>query len=180
MRQAKRRTRQFSRSRGSRQLHRHCGGRDNRHSSKGIPVPKLPATLIFAAVMFAAPANAQTPSCPSVTSAPGIIRTWVEGSRKPVGEVRITYSIGERSVCAAFTANPQIAKTIEPGTICYDVSIYGRLTQRGEGVATAALLDGSQRELRLDPTAENEMSNAYLAYSDDCSGRRSGSAKPAL
>jgi hypothetical protein len=144
-------------------------------------VSRLAATMVFAtAVMFAGYANAQTPSCPSVTSAPGTIRTLVEGSRKSIGEVRITYSIGERSVCAAFTANPQIAKAIEPGTICYDVSVYGRLTQRGDAVATAALLDGSQRELRLDHDAEIEMSIAYMAYTDDCLGRRPDTAKPAL
>ena len=141
---------------------------------------RLTATMVFAAAMFAAHANGQTPSCPSVTSAPGIIRTLVEGSRKPIGEVRITYSVGERSVCAAFTANPQIAKVIEPGTICYDVSVYGRLTQRGNAVATAALLNGSQRELRLDHEAEIEMSTAYMAYADDCLGRRPDTAKPAL
>jgi hypothetical protein len=144
-------------------------------------VSKLAATIVFAAaVMFVGHANAQTPSCPSVTSAPGIIRTLVEGRRSAVGEVRITYSIIERSVCAAFTANPQIAKVIEPGTICYDVSVYGRLTQRGNAIATAALLDGSQRELRLDHEAEIEMSTAYMAYTDDCLGRRPDAAKPAL
>jgi hypothetical protein len=137
--------------------------------------------MVFAAVaLLAVHANAETPSCPSVTSAPGVIRNWVEGGRRPVGEVRITYSPGESSVCATFTANPKIANSIEPGTICYDVSVYGRLTQRGDAIATAALLDGSQRELRLDHEAEIEMSTAYLAYTDDCSGRRPDKAKPAL
>jgi hypothetical protein len=148
---------------------------------KGNPVPRFTATIVFvAAAMFAAHANAQTPSCPPVTSAPGLVRTLVEGSRRPLGEVRITYNIGERSVCAAFTANPQIAKAIDPGTICYDVSVYGRLTQRGDAVVTAALLDGSQRELRLDHDAEIEMSTAYLAYTDDCLGHKPDTAKPAL
>lgn len=142
---------------------------------------RLTANIVFAAAAtFAVHADALTPSCPSVTSEPGIVRAVVEGRRSAVGEVAITYSLVERSVCAAFAANPKVAKAIQPGTICYDVSIYGRLTQRGDAVPTATLLDGGQQELRLDHEAELEMSTAYMAYADDCLGRRPDGAKPAL
>lgn len=142
---------------------------------------RLAASIVFVAVgMSADYADAQTPSCPSVTSAPGIVRAVVEGRRNSVGQVRITYSIAERSVCAAFTVNPRVAKAIEPETICFDVSIYGRLTQRGNAVATATMIDGGQRELRLDHEAELQLSTAYMAYDDDCSGRRQDTTKPVL
>src|SRR5271169_3516926 len=130
------------------------------------------ATIVLAAVAtYAARADAGTQSCPSVTSPPGIVRATVGGRRSPVGEVVITYSLAERSVCANFTANPKTANAIEPDTICYDVSIYGRLSQRGTSAPTATLLDGSRQKLRLDHESQLKMSADYVAYADDCSRR---------
>jgi hypothetical protein len=148
---------------------------------KGNPVSRLTSSIVFAsAAILANHADALTPSCPSVTSPPGVVRAIVEGRHSTVGQVAITYSIAERSVCAAFSANPKVAKTIQPETVCYDVSAYGRLTQRGDAVATATMLDGGQRELRLDREAELEMSAVYITYADNCLGRRPDAAKPML
>ena len=122
------------------------------------------------AMMFATRADAETPACPPVTSLPGVVKVADDGARVPVGRVAITYDVLARSVCAAFTLNPKNAKDIQPGVICYDVSIYGRLTQRGEAVPTATMLDGGQREVRLDHEAEMQMSMAYMEYRDGCIG----------
>ena len=144
-------------------------------------MPRLIANAVLAAAaMFAVHADAETLSCPPVTSSPGTVRAIVDGRRSPVGVVKITYSFVEKSVCAAFTANPKTAKTIQPETICYDVSFYGRLTQRGNAVATATMLDGSQRELRLDHESEINLSFAYAAYTNDCLGIGPDAPKPSL
>jgi hypothetical protein len=143
-------------------------------------MPKLAVSLLSAAVLFGAHASAATPSCPSATSLPGIVRATVDGHNALVGRVSVTYSFVEKSVCANFAADPKVAKTIEPSAICYDVSVYGRLTQRGDAAPTATMLDGSRRELRIDHESQLEMTMAYSAYSDDCQGLRTDSSKSAL
>lgn len=144
-------------------------------------MPKLAASLFSAAVaLYGAHAAAATQSCPSATSAPGIVRATIDGRNTTVGRVAITYSFLERSVCANFSPDPRVARAIEPDAVCYDVSEYGRLTQRGDAAPRAMMIDGSQHELRIDHDSQLQMTMAYEAYADDCQGLRPDPDKPSL